>query len=291
MDNNEINPQLKKQLESLQKVPKRGLQASHASRENYLAQVKVLTPRAVQTSKPARGMGRRSWVSRFAAVAAVLLVALSTLGGTVYAAQASQPDDLLYDVKILTEEIQVSLESDPQQKLDLYVFFASRRLQEIQAQVEAGEEVSEKALTLLEKHTDKMLEQAARLDEKGLTNALLQIEQNLQKQNQLMAEMGKQHPQGNPPGLIKAQEKIRERLELVGNGINKPQGFRDTIRERKEKSENNDQGQGKDNGNGNSNKPDTPPGQDKNKDKGNGQGSDDLELEITPIGPGNGGPN
>ena len=273
MDNNEINPELKKQLDSLQEVPSRGLQDSHAGRERFLTQAKTHKPYQAPIQKPSkrRKSGqRRSWLPRLAAIFAVLLVALSSLGGTIYAAQASGPNDLLYGVKTLTEEIQVNLETDPNDKLDLYVSFAGRRLQEIQTQVAAGEEISEKALGLLEKHTQKMLEQAAKLDEVGIDNALRQIEENLQKQNQMMAELGKEHPQGGPPGLLNAQEKIRERMELVENGIKEPQGFKDKVREHKAKSDN--PGQGNQEENSDSNKPETPPGQE-NKDN-NGKGKD-----------------
>ncbi|MEJ2448946.1 MAG: DUF5667 domain-containing protein, partial [Anaerolineales bacterium] len=168
---------------------------SHTGRENYLAQVRNLEPRqprAHSAARQPRTAPRRSWAARFATIAAIFLIALSSLGGTVYAAQAAGPDDLLYDVKTLTEEIQVSLESDPEEKLDLYVSFANRRLQEIQDQVAAGEEVSQKALDLLEKHTEKMLEQAANMGGIGLDRALAQIETNLQKQNQMMAEIGQE---------------------------------------------------------------------------------------------------
>jgi hypothetical protein len=143
-------------------------------------------------------------------------------------------------------------------------------LQEIQAQVAAGEEVSEKALALLEKNTEKMLEQAAKLDGKGLERALFQIETNLAKQTRMMLELGKEHPQGGPPGLIKAQDRIQERLELIEDGKNEPQGFKDKVKEHKEKPDN--PGQENKENNGNSNKPETPPGQDKknNPKKGNG---------------------
>jgi len=276
MDKKEINPKLLKELQHLQDVPERGLQASHAGREKYLAQMRSLKPRPVQAKKPVQKGRRRSWALRLASVIAVLALVLGGMGGTVYAAQASGPDDLLYGVKTLTEEIQISLETDPQERLDLYTQFASRRLTEIQAQVDAGEEVSEKALALLEKHTQKMLEEAAQMGEQGLGNALRQIEQNLQKQNQMMAELGKEHPQGGSPGLLKAQEKIRERLELVDNGMNEPQGFKQTIREQKENSDN--PGQGKKDGENNPNKPENPPGQDEG-----GPGSNDGESN-----PGNG---
>ena len=114
MDKKEINPKLKKELEHLQDVPERGLQASHAGRENYLMQVRSLKPRPVQTKKPVQQGRRRSWALRLASVIAVLALALGSIGGTVYAAQASGPNDLLYGVKTLSEEIQVGLESDPQ---------------------------------------------------------------------------------------------------------------------------------------------------------------------------------
>jgi hypothetical protein len=291
MDKKEINPKLKKELQHIQDVPERGLQASHAGRENYLMQVRSLKPRPVQPKKPVQQGRRRSWALRMASVIAVLALALGSLGGTVYAAQASGPNDLLYSVKTLSEDIQVSLESDPQDRLNLYTQFASRRLAEIQAQVDAEEEVSEKALALLEKHTQKMLEEAAKMGEQGMSNALRQIEQNLQKQNQMMAEMGKEHPQGGPPGLLKAQEKIRERLELVGNGMKEPQGFRETIKEQKDNSDN--PGQEKKNGEDNPNKPETPPGQEGKDDPGNGQGNGQgngkengnsgEDLEATPA--------
>lgn len=274
MNNHEINPDLKRQLDSLQEVPERELRASHTGRENYLAQVRRLKPRqprAHSATRQPRTAPRRSWAARFATIAAIFLIALSSLGGTVYAAQAAGPDDLLYDVKTLTEEIQVSLESDPEEKLDLYVSFANRRLQEIQAQVAAGEEVSQKALDLLEKHTEKMIEQAANLGGLGLDKALTQIEENLQKQNQVMAEVGKEHPQGNPPGLLKAQEKIRVRLELVENGRKEPQGFKSEVRQQKENSE--EPGKGNDKDNGNSNQPDTPPGQEGKDDPDSGHGN------------------
>lgn len=248
MDNHEINPELKRMLESLQDVPERGLQASHAGREDYMAQVKSLNPRRAAARKAARQgkpFGRRAWVTRFAAITAVVIVALSSLGGTIYAAQAAQPNDLLYGVKTFTEQVQLMLEGDPEDKLDLYVAFANRRLEEIQNQIAAGEQVSEKALALLEQHTQKMMEQAAKLDETGMNRALHQIEENLQVQNQTMAELGKEQLEGSEPRLEKALETIRERLELVKHGIREPKGYRDQMRSDELKP----QGDGKETGN------------------------------------------
>jgi len=195
MNKNEINPKLKKQLVSLQDVPARGLQQSHIGREKFLSQAKNIQARQAPTrtrKSPGAVQHRRSWIPRLAGILAVGAIALSGVGGTVYAAQASLPDDLLYPIKTLTEDIQLGLETDPEDRLDLHASFASRRLEEIQAQVDAGEEVSQKALARLEKHTEKMLQEAAQVGEKGIENALRQIEQNLQKQNQILGKIQNQ---------------------------------------------------------------------------------------------------
>jgi hypothetical protein len=269
MSNNEIDPKLKKKLDSLQEVPDRGLQHSLSGKDDFLAYAKTrkpYQPPAVDHRKPTSHGARKNWIPRLAGVLIALLAAFFSIGGTVYASQASLPDDLLYPVKILIEDIQVELEADPEDKIDLYVSFASRRMQEIQAQVEAGEEVSEKALQLLEKHTQKMLQEAAQLGELGLNNALRQIEENLQKQNQMMEQMKNSHPHGGAPGLVIAQEKIQERMILIENGIKEPQEYKKNLDHPKQ-----------DNG-----KPDSPgksedaPGQEKKEekpDKGNGGGS------------------
>lgn len=285
MNNNEINPRLKKQLESLQETPERDFLQSHRGKEVFLAQAKSLKPRQAPKSHR-RVPRRRSWVPRLASILAILLIAFFSIGGTVYAAQGSLPDDLLYPVKTLTEDIQIGLESDPQDRLDLHASFANRRLAEIQAQVDAGEEVSEKALARLEKHTDKMLQEAAQLGEQGLENALTQIQQNLQKQNQIMGILQKQTPGHTEKGLNKAQENILERLQLVKNGIKEPQGFKEKMKE--EKSNQSENGNQKDKEK--PDKPETPPGLEGKDKPGNGdsEGNSDPQFDPSQTTPENG---
>jgi len=247
MDKKEINPILKKELEHLQDIPDRGLQAQHAGRENFMMQVRSLKPRPIKIQKPVQKGRRRSWALRMASIVAVLALALGSIGGTVYAAQASGPDDLLYGVKTLTEDIQLGLENDPEDKLDLITQFANRRLDEIEAQVEAGGPVSEKALARLGKHTQQMMQQASQMGEGNIENALRQVQQSLELQNQVMTKLQKQTPGGGVPGLVKAQEEIQSRLRLVENGINEPQGIQQQMR-----IENSDQPE---HGNGNSDSP------------------------------------
>jgi hypothetical protein len=89
MNNNEINRKLNKQLKSLQDIPVRDLQQSHIGKEKFLSLAKNIQPRRnpARTSKSRVGMPlRKSLLPRLAAILAVALFALSSIGGTVYAA-------------------------------------------------------------------------------------------------------------------------------------------------------------------------------------------------------------
>jgi len=79
MDKKEINPILKKELEHLQDIPDRGLQAQHAGRENFMMQVRSLKPRPIKIQKPVQKGRRRSWALRMASIVAVLALALGSL--------------------------------------------------------------------------------------------------------------------------------------------------------------------------------------------------------------------
>lgn len=269
MSNQEIDPRLKKKLESLREVPDRRLQRSLSGREDFLAFAKTRIPYQPPVEKDRKRRAkssRRNWILRLAGVLAAILLAFFSIGGTVYAAQASLPDDLLYPVKLLTEDVQVGLENNPQDRMDLYTFFANRRLEEIAAQLAAGEPVSEKALARMEKHTHQMLQEASQMGGEGLENALRQIQTNLNKQNQLMEKLQKQDPGGGSPGLVNAQERIQERMLLIDNGIKEPQKFKENL-------DHPGQGNGKPDSPG---KSDQAPGQenkDEKPDKGNGGGS------------------
>ncbi|MCK4490805.1 MAG: hypothetical protein KAU23_11115, partial [Anaerolineales bacterium] len=117
----------------------------------------------------------------------------------------------------------------PEERLDLYVSFANRRLEEIEAQVLAGEKISPKAMARLEKLSKMMLQQAAQVGEQGLENALRQVQGAFVLQNQLITKLQKQIPGPGEQSLVKAQEKINSRLQLVENGLLEPQGFQEQM--------------------------------------------------------------
>jgi hypothetical protein len=65
------------------------------------------------------------------AIILVIVVALSALGGTVYAAQDSLPGDTLYSVKLGIEEATMMLSGDDVTRAERALNFASKRVREM----------------------------------------------------------------------------------------------------------------------------------------------------------------
>ena len=72
-----------------------------------------------------------SWLPRWATVVAIVLGVLMMGGGTIAAAGYSMPDNLLYPVKLATEQVQLTLTPSDIGKAKLCAKFADRRVAEI----------------------------------------------------------------------------------------------------------------------------------------------------------------
>ena len=239
MNKKEINPQLKKYLETLQETPSRDPQKVQEGRAQFLRQAETMTPRGVPALWERifgwlgsfQGLAHKRWAVSLAGITVALFLALASVGGSVYASQNSLPGDALYPVKTLVENVQLRLENDPEDRIQLYSSFAHRRIQEIQVLLENGEHVPHSALTRLELHTDKMLQETAALREQPLERALQQIQFNLQEQSQAMDQMQKGSPEEADPGLQHAQDKLRQRLELISDGLKNPEAYQHMLQQ------------------------------------------------------------
>jgi len=71
------------------------------------------------------------WQLRWVTMASLSLVLLLSGGGVVAAASNSMPDSPLYQVKLVTEQIQLLLTSSPEDKAELHAKLVDRRVTEI----------------------------------------------------------------------------------------------------------------------------------------------------------------
>jgi len=148
-----IDPRLEEMLKVIQRTPERdpaaeaqGLNrfcseiddmADPLAGENFLFKTSVY--RFLKQPKENFNL----WIRKpiISGVFAILLILIFLFGGTgitAFAAQSSLPGDILYSFKTRVEVTQANLESDPGARAQLYMFYASRRLDEIAALIEEG---------------------------------------------------------------------------------------------------------------------------------------------------------
>ena len=103
------------------------------ARYEFHAALQKMPARAVREA-PAKRLFLPRWAT---AVAAVLVLLLGS-GGTVAAASNSMPDEILYPVKLATEQVWLALTPSDIGKAELYVRLADRRVAEIATMVSTG---------------------------------------------------------------------------------------------------------------------------------------------------------
>ncbi len=153
--------------------------------------------------------------------------------GTVYASQDSLPTDVLYPVKVLTEEVRLELAADPQVEMNLLLGYAQRRVDEIAALVEEGVIPPDATMTRLNLQLQQALQLASEMDDAAMTQALLQNQTRLHVMLQNQLQRMENIPASGEAELALEQVRIRleEQLRLVENGLADPQGFEQTMRE------------------------------------------------------------
>ena len=108
------------------------------------------------------------------AMTVVLALALVFGGGatTAVLAQNAQPDDVLYGVKLWTEDVRLDLESTPAEELELALEFANRRAAEVHGALQAEAPVPEPLRARFENQLQQMLRLASDIPDGEIVPAL-----------------------------------------------------------------------------------------------------------------------
>ncbi len=293
---------MKELIEVLKDVPERDSTEVADRKAAFLAKAEQI--REQQTRKPAPAGQRqttrkqRRWFPAAVGILTAVLLALGSVGGTVYAAQDSLPDDFLYPVKIAVEDARLRLGQNSRALLDLETRYANRRVEEINALLEEGKDIPEKTSQRLESHVENMLRQASRLEDQGQGTG--QVQRSLTAMNRVMMQLQSKNPGKNQEALSRIQKRIQEGIDHPDPGSKKPDSSPGKNTEPLEEDQGQDQNKGKSNqapgqqqdgqpesgkpenpgqGKGKQednpgNAPEIPPGQDPDFDPGNGSGKD-----------------
>jgi hypothetical protein len=120
-----------------------------------------------------------------AVLLAVVLVTAALGGGVIWAASDSLPGDLLYPVKLVTEDVRLALVSAPGAKVDLALGFVEERAGEVKALAVAGRRVPDEAIARMERHIERALATAGAAGEER-EDLLVQIAERTRTQGQVL---------------------------------------------------------------------------------------------------------
>ena len=238
-----LDPKLGALLEQLRPTPARDLQAAAKGRAKYLDEAisirQAVSP--IPSNRHTRWIDtiqtafRRKERSPMLATLVTILLSVTLLfggaGATVYAAQSSLPDDLLYPVKTYSEDARLDLAGGPQQQLGLSLDFTNRRVDEIAALSASGKPIPTAVVNRLQAEIEGGLQLAAGMDDTNLRRALERIQAALQHQEQKMSQVQERANLNADPALEQVRTMLHERLVEVNAGLADPQRFRLRVRQ------------------------------------------------------------
>jgi len=169
----------------------------------------VMQPSVAHTEH--RGSGIFGWLKPLAPakrlaliVVIVLLVLVAGGGSTVYASQASLPDDTLYPVKTAVEKLQLALTMNPAAKASLYLKLAQRRIEEVVAQSNLGRDISTSALEAVALQLDAAIREIDYILPEDTKTLLSQLSLSTLNQQVTLGQVLEAAPEATQPALRQA---------------------------------------------------------------------------------------
>lgn len=154
-------------------------------------------------------------------------------GATAYAAQDSAPTGLLYPVKIMTEDAQLSLARDISSEIDLLLEFNNRRADEITDLISSDLPVPPKVTERLQAQVAYALRLAADLeDEEGMQDVLTKIQANIRLQEQVMTKLQTNMPEHADPLMATLRNTLQHQNRVADDALEDPLAFKERFQQR-----------------------------------------------------------
>lgn len=178
---------------------------------------------------------RKEHSPMFNTIATIILIISLVLGGggvTVAAAQGSQPDQPLYDVKLWSEDFRLSLAADPQTQFRLSLDFANKRSEEILKLLQAGSIPTDVVQNRYQNQIENAIQFAMNLQDDQAIQALQQIQVRMHTQQQAFLQAQTDGSPNAESMLTQTRRMIQERLKWIEDGLSNPAQLREILRQR-----------------------------------------------------------
>jgi len=151
-------------------------------------------------------------------LAFVMAVALAVtgVGGGVVLAEDTLPGDLLYPVKLLSEDARLALTQDPADRAALVMAFVAERVEEMERLAQRGEEIPAATVTLMTRQMEQVMVEIARSRPEEAPALLERVMENARVHQQVLEQAGVGGGEKTQARLLEAcqeMERIRESAE------------------------------------------------------------------------------
>jgi hypothetical protein len=229
-DINDINAQVQKTIGA----PERDAETAQPGRALFLQQaasmkLPVSVPPKRRHIEWLNNIFPKERVTMFATILVIISFLLGGTGATVYASQASMPDQPLYAVKVWSEQVQANFSADPEARYELMLRFAEQRVNELENMTRAGKTPPEGIVERLRLHLDECLHLVAQKDDPEMLQMLERLRTRLQAHDHQLAQV---QEQAGPPAsaiLTRARTMLQIRLRLADTAQRDPQQYRNQV--------------------------------------------------------------
>lgn len=159
------------------------------------------------------------------AVVLTLTVLFGGAGATVYAAQGSMPDEVLYPVKTFSEDLRLNLAAEPEAQVNLLLNYADRRVDEIANLLAEGEPVSQEVQERFQEQMANALKVAAGMDDESMVKYMALIQLRANNQLRIVTQIQLENPGTGAMTQQRVRSVIEEQLSVLEMGLQDPQGF------------------------------------------------------------------
>ena len=234
---NSLETQLEAWFSSMRAITPQAPAAIRRGRRDFLAQASALSePVPILENQRHTGwivslisyFKTKEYSPMYTTIASFLLVLALMFGGSsaaVFAAQDSLPNQSLYQLKTLSEDIALRSTLRNTHRLQMALEYADRRVSEMIRLRERQQEIPESTYLRLQNHLDQALRIGANSDEGEMVRVLNQVRERLQLQSGLLAS-----EPDHDPLLLRVREMIQTRIGWAELGLDQPEQFRQQAR-------------------------------------------------------------
>ena len=245
-DDQDLDRQLSKLLEPLRNVPPRQPSNANAGRNRFLNQVNELVSGAPAVpisampflrlngwkqsiTNPLLRKERFHMLSVMTVLVVVFTMVFGGAGATVYAAQQSLPDAVLYPVKMMSETVWTSLARSSPDQVNLLLRLADRRVDEIALLLSRGDPVPEEVLSRYQDTLENIFQLASEMGDEEMMKSLNQVRLHLRNQERVLGIAQVSSGASNPAAMARIQATLREQMRRVRDGDRRSIAFAPAI--------------------------------------------------------------